>query len=81
MSSDIRFRSGGSRPSRRNSSRACWYWRADGLLRPQDPSVALGLLCLTRQQTFLRAARRNVTESMIFPIRCTPRPPVRRSFT
>ncbi len=26
ISSDIRLRRGGSRPSRRNSSSACWYW-------------------------------------------------------
>ena len=42
---------------------------------------AAGSFRLTRQQTLRRAERRNVTESMIFSIRWTPRPPVRRSLT
>ena len=42
------------------------------------PGAASGLR-LTMQQTLRCDARRNVTESMIRPIRCTPRPPVRRS--
>jgi len=38
-------------------------------------------LRLTRQHTLRRAERRKVTESMIFSIRCTPRPPLRRCAT
>ena len=78
ISSDIRFSRGGSRPSRRNSSSACWYWKTTGRRHGAGPASRAGLR-LTRQQTLRRAARRNVTESMICPIRCTPRPPVRRS--
>src|SRR6185503_19859440 len=48
--------------------------------RPGDSSSALSL-CLTRAHTLRRAERRNVTESMIFSMRCMPRPPVRRSVT
>ena len=46
-----------------------------------EPPKAAPSLRLTRQHTFRRAERRNVTESMIFSIRCTPRPPLRRSLT
>ena len=81
ISSDIRFRRGPSRPSRRNSSRACWYWKTTGVDKagPEVTSWRDFLALHEAADVLLRPARRNVTESMILPIRWTPRPPVRRS--
>ena len=46
MSSDMRFRSGGSRPSRRNSSRACWYWKTTGVVTGAGTPRSRGRLAL-----------------------------------
>ena len=49
--------------------------------RVHGQRAAAGSFRFTRLQTLRRADRRKVTESMIFSIRWTPRPPVRRSLT
>ena len=77
ISSDIRFRSGGSPPLRAGTRRAPLVLEddGDGHRRLRGSSAAWSLL-LDEGSTRCGRARAlgSVTESMIFPMRCTPRP-------